>query len=72
MQLRISYTPRGDGVADETLVRFRYGEWVARWFVITRSAELNGSLDYSITEVSADGSAAEHPPVKTEDTHLQL
>jgi hypothetical protein len=72
LQVRLRYLPLGDGVADETILRFRYGNWTAAWLVISRSPEVNGSLEYSTTEVSADGVGIDQPPVTTDQPNLRL
>jgi hypothetical protein len=73
LQLRLKYTPAGAaGTADETILRFRYGDWTSVWFVISRSDGLNGVLEYSLKEVAADGTITDHPPVKTDNLHLKL
>jgi hypothetical protein len=71
-QIQIRYTPQEGGIADETVLRFRYGDWTSVWFVISRSPNLNGSLEYSLKEVAADGAVTAQPPVKTDNCNLQL
>ncbi len=72
LQVRLKYIPSGDGVADETILRFRYGDWIATWFVISLRPELNGSLEYSTTETAADGTVTEQLPTQSATPDLQL
>jgi hypothetical protein len=72
LQIAIKYLPNGLGTQDETVLRFRYGEWKGTWFVITRSAGLDGRLEYAVRQIAADGATVDEPSIQTGDPDIRL
>jgi hypothetical protein len=59
-RLWLRYQPEDQGVADERTMHFRNREWQASWFLITRSATLQGSLTYEWQVTTASGKQVKH------------
>jgi hypothetical protein len=59
-RLWLRYRPDGQGVADERTMHFRNQVWQASWFLITRSAALQGSLTYEWQVTTASGKQVKH------------
>ena len=51
---------------------FKRDNWMASWYIATRSAGLDGSLEFDWRETVADGSVVMHPSSSADKTELQL
>lgn len=71
-QLKVNYKPTSDGFADEHLIRLRFGDWMDAWYVVTRSASLNGVLEIESTHTNADGTVIKHPTLTTTNIEIFL
>jgi hypothetical protein len=72
VQIQISYKPSGSGTEDERTINFRYGDWTDHWYVVTRSAGLDGVIEYHWKATDADGAETRHPPAVSENALLKL
>ncbi len=68
----VQYLPSGNGTPDGRSVIFRYGDWVERWYVVTRSQGLAGRLEYDWQETDADGVVTKQPLVTTGQPSITL
>jgi len=71
-QVRVRYRPSEAGTEDEQVINFRYGDWTETWYVISRAADIRGSLEVEWKETAADGSTVKHAPVTTDNPALIL
>jgi hypothetical protein len=71
-RVRVVYRPSGKGTYDDRTIYFRRDSWTTSWFIVTRSADLEGSLVFDWRETAADGSVLMHPSSNTDKTELQL
>lgn len=71
-RLHVRYRPSGKGSDDERTIYLRGKEWIATWFLITRSRDLGGVLEFQWKETAADGSAVFHPSATTDQQELKL
>jgi hypothetical protein len=71
-QIRVNYRPSAGGVADEHLIRLRFGEWVDSWYVVSRSSSLGGTLEVECTQTNADGVVIKHPTITTDKVKVIL
>ena len=72
VRVRVVYRPSGMGTHDDRTIYFRRDNWTTSWYIITRSAGLEGSLEFDWSETVADGSVVMHPSPSTDKTELQL
>ena len=72
VRVRVVYRPSGKGTHDDRTIYFRRDNWTASWYIVTRSAGLEGSLEFDWRETAADGSVVMHPSSSTDKTELQL
>lgn len=59
-RVRVRYVPTGNGIADDRTIYLRRDEWAARWFLITRAADLGGTLEVEWKETGANGNVTMH------------
>jgi hypothetical protein len=71
-RVRVVYRPSGKGTHDDRTIYFRRDNWTTTWYIVTRSAGLEGSLEFDWRETAADGSVVMHPSSSTDKTELQL
>jgi hypothetical protein len=61
IRLRALYRPAGSGTEDGCIVYLQEDEWEVSWYVVSRSADLDGVVEYEWQETAGDGSVARHP-----------
>lgn len=75
-QVTVYYKPAksGDGVRESRTINFQQGdaEWIASWYVITRSTSLNGVIEWFWVETPARGAAIKHKSLETDNPVLKL
>jgi hypothetical protein len=71
-RVRVRYRPSGGGSADDRTVYLRDDRWTASWYVVTRSADLGGVLEFEVRETAADGSVVQHAAETTAEPLVQL
>jgi hypothetical protein len=71
-RVRVLYRPSGKGSEDDRTIYLRRDDWTASWYIVTRSSNLNGVLEYEWKETKADGSVVKHPFVTTDKPELKL
>jgi len=71
-QIKVNYKPTSGGFADEHVIRLRFGDWTDNWYVVTRSAGLDGMLEIEGTQTNADGTVIEHPTITTDNLEIIL
>jgi hypothetical protein len=64
----------GDGFRESRTITFQQSdaEWIASWYVITRSASLNGVIEWFWVETLAKGAAIKHRSLETDNPALKL
>lgn len=76
VQVTVYYKPAkgGDGFRESRTINFQQGdaEWLASWYVITRSASLNGVIEWFWVETPAKGAAIKHKSLETDNPALKL
>lgn len=72
VQARVHYKPSGQGTEHEQMINLRYGDWTESWYIITRSPDLGGLLEFEWKETTADGSVVKHAPATTDSPELKL
>ncbi len=72
VRVRVVYRPSGKGTQDDRTIYFRRDNWTTSWYIVTRSAGLEGSLEFDWRETVADGSVVMHPSSNTDETELKL
>jgi hypothetical protein len=71
-RIRIQYRPSGDGVANETTMYLRDRSWQANWFVISRSDNLQGFLEYEWQVTLENGDLIKREMTETTSPHIVL
>lgn len=73
-RITVRYQPSGSGTPDSKIINFhqRDRDWQAHWYVITRSSELDGVIEWYWQETPAQGAGTKHPPVRTQTPPIQL
>lgn len=71
-QIKVNYKPTSGGFADEHVTRLRFGDWVDKWYVVTRSAGLDLMLEVEGTQTNADGTVIKHPTITTDNVEIIL
>lgn len=72
VRLRLRYKAAGAGSDDDRTVYLRRDDWTARWFLITRSPTLDGSLELEWREVGANGAPTWQRPRPIDTTTITL
>jgi hypothetical protein len=71
-RLYVRYRPSGNGNDDERTIYLRGNDWICTWFLITRSRDLSGVLEFQWKDTAADGSSNLHPLATTDQQELKL
>lgn len=72
VRVRVRYRPADKGSDDERTVYLRRDEWMATWFLVTRSRTLGGVLEFEWKETAADGTAQFHSSATTDQPELKF
>ncbi|MCC6456069.1 MAG: hypothetical protein IT328_14035 [Caldilineaceae bacterium] len=70
--VQLRYQPDQAGTAAERALFFQKETWRAVWFVVTKSADLAGILEYSVKIVNADGTITQSDTEQTTSTQIVL
>ncbi len=73
-QIQFYYKPAGEGIRDRRVLNFntRDPEWIERWYLITKSIDLDGIIEWSWTVTPERGSTIKQRTVETNNTKLSL
>lgn len=73
-KITLRYHPSGDGTKNNNVINFKQSddEWIEIWYLITRSPELDGVIEWFWQETSARGAIVKHPLVQTNNLQLKL
>ncbi len=71
-RVHIRYLPAGNGTEDDRTIYLQHNEWTSQWYVVTRSNELNGVLEYEAKITTADGSIVKNPRITIEEPLVKL
>jgi hypothetical protein len=71
VRVRIRYRPSGQGSDDDRTIYLRKDAWAAAFYEVTRSATLDGVLEFEWKETGADGSV-KNGKSETSDPSLKL
>lgn len=76
LQVTVYYKPakNGDGFRESRTINFQQSdaEWIASWYVISRSTSLNGIIEWFWVETPAKGAAIKHKSLETDNPALKL
>ncbi len=72
VRVHLTYQPAGSGEGDERTCYFRNDHWQENWFLVTRSAELEGSIKVEWKETQADDAIVQYPVWVTRETQIRM
>jgi hypothetical protein len=72
IQLRALYRPAGAGTEDGCVVYLHEDKWEVSWYVVSRSAGLDGVVEYEWQETAGDGSVTQHPAQTAQKPEVRL
>lgn len=72
LQIQVKYIPKNSGTEDERTLYFRFGEWTDSWYIVTRSTDLGGVLEFEAKETTLDDVVIKHPLTTTTETEIKL
>ncbi|MCU0542322.1 MAG: hypothetical protein MUE44_09035 [Oscillatoriaceae cyanobacterium Prado104] len=72
--IQVSYLPTSDGVREQRTIRFSASDekWIKRWFAVTRSPDLGGSIQWSWSVMLASGKSVNQSQIGTTNPNLVL
>ncbi len=70
----LHYDPSGEGSRDTQIVNFDHGDstWQGSWYIVTRSPNLDGTIEWYWQETPETGDPTKYPTVITEEVELRL
>jgi hypothetical protein len=71
-RVEVRYRAQGEGTEEDKTIYFRRDDWISSWFIVTRSENLAGVLEWEWKETTNDGSIIRHPVKTTDETKLIL
>lgn len=71
-RVHIRYLPLAAGTEDDRTVYLRRDKWIESWYIVTRSSDLAGFIEYDLKETGSDGSVIMHPKVRTDKPEINL
>jgi hypothetical protein len=72
--IQVSYLPTSGGVREQRTITFSASDekWIKRWFTITRSPDLGGSIRWSWSVTLASGKSVNQSQITTTNPNLVL